>query len=46
MLAGPANVLELSDDRPVAYDAWEVEPYADDTRRALPGAVDGPRATP
>ena len=38
VLAGPANVLELSDDRPVAYDAWEVEPYADDTRRALPGA--------
>ncbi|HET8953836.1 MAG TPA: glycoside hydrolase family 38 C-terminal domain-containing protein [Solirubrobacteraceae bacterium] len=37
-LAGPANVLELSDDRPVAYDAWEVEPYTDDTRRALPGA--------
>src|SRR5829696_457253 len=37
-LAGAANVLELSDDRPVAYDAWEVEPYADDTRRALPGA--------
>lgn len=37
-LTGPANVLELSDDRPVAYDAWEVEPYADDTRRALPGA--------
>src|SRR5215217_2785987 len=37
-LAGPANVLERSDDRPVAYDAWEVEPYTDDTRRALPGA--------
>ena len=37
-LAGPANVLELSDDRPVAYDAWEIEPYTDDTRRALPGA--------
>ncbi len=37
-LAGPANVFELSDDRPVAYDAWEIEPYADDTRRALPGA--------
>ena len=37
-LCGPANVFELSDDRPVAYDAWEVEPYADDTRRALPGA--------
>ena len=31
-------MLELSDDRPVAYDAWEVEPYTDDTRRALPGA--------
>jgi alpha-mannosidase len=38
VLAGPANVFELSDDRPVAYDAWEVEPYADDTRRPLPGA--------
>src|SRR5829696_61168 len=37
-LAAPANVFELSDDRPVAYDAWEIEPYADDTRRALPGA--------
>ena len=37
-MAGPANVFELSEDRPVAYDAWEVEPYADDTRRALPGA--------
>jgi alpha-mannosidase len=37
-LSAPANVLELSDDRPVAYDAWEVEPYADDTRRALAGA--------
>ena len=30
--------FELSDDRPVAYDAWEIEPYTDDTRRALPGA--------
>jgi alpha-mannosidase len=38
VLDGPANVFELSDDRPVAYDAWEIEPYADDTRRALPGA--------
>src|SRR5215208_5644088 len=37
-LAAPANVFELSDDRPVAYDAWEIEPYADDTRRPLPGA--------
>jgi alpha-mannosidase len=37
-LAGPANVFELSDDRPTAYDAWELEPYVDDTRRALPGA--------
>ena len=38
VLTGPANVFELSDDRPVAYDAWEIEPYTDDTRRALPGA--------
>jgi alpha-mannosidase len=26
-LAGPANVLELYEDRPTAYDAWELEPY-------------------
>jgi alpha-mannosidase len=37
-LAGPANVFELSDDRPTEYDAWELEPYIDDTRRELPGA--------
>src|SRR5205085_12403155 len=37
-LAGPANVLELSDDRPTAFDAWELEPYAHETRRACPGA--------
>ncbi|MGH2969772.1 MAG: alpha-mannosidase [Solirubrobacteraceae bacterium] len=37
-LSGPANVFELSDDRPTAYDAWELEPYTHETRRALPGA--------
>jgi alpha-mannosidase len=37
-LAGPANVFELSEDRPTTYDAWELEPYADETRRALQGA--------
>ena len=37
-LSGPANVFELYEDRPTAYDAWEIEPYVDDTRRALPGA--------
>ena len=37
-LAAPANVFELSEDRPAVYDAWEIEPYVDDTRRALPGA--------
>jgi alpha-mannosidase len=37
-LAGPANVLELSDDRPTAYDAWELEPYAHESRRACEGA--------
>jgi alpha-mannosidase len=31
-------VFELSDDRPAEYDAWELEPYVDDTRRELPGA--------
>jgi alpha-mannosidase len=37
-LAGPANVFELSDDRPTEFDAWELEPYVEDTRRELPGA--------
>jgi alpha-mannosidase len=37
-LAGPGNVLELSADRPAQWDAWELEPYYADTRRATAGA--------
>ena len=31
-LAGPGNVLELYEDRPTAFDAWELEPYHEGTR--------------
>ncbi|MFN0090790.1 MAG: alpha-mannosidase [Acidimicrobiales bacterium] len=26
-LAGPGNVLVLHDDRPIRYDAWDIDPY-------------------
>jgi hypothetical protein len=31
-------VLELYDDRPVLFDAWDVDPFHLETRRAAPGA--------
>ena len=37
-LAAPGNVFELSVDRPVEWDAWELEPYYADTRRPGAGA--------
>jgi alpha-mannosidase len=33
MLAAPGNRLELYDDRPVAFDAWDVDPFHLETRR-------------
>jgi alpha-mannosidase len=38
-LAAPGNRLELYDDRPVAYDAWDIDPSALETRRDLDPAV-------
>jgi alpha-mannosidase len=32
-LAARGNVLELYDDRPVAFDAWDIDPSALETRR-------------
>ncbi len=32
-LAAPGNRLELADDRPVAFDAWDIDPSALETRR-------------
>jgi alpha-mannosidase len=37
-LAGRGNVFELYDDRPVEFDAWDIDPFALETRRELPGA--------
>jgi alpha-mannosidase len=47
-LAAPGNQFELYDDRPTAYDAWELEPYHAETLMPCPGAhrsevlLDGP----
>jgi alpha-mannosidase len=32
-LAAPGNRLELYDDRPVDFDAWDIDPYTLSTRR-------------
>ncbi len=37
-LAAPGNVFELYEDRPTQYDAWELEPYHQETRRICEGA--------
>ena len=37
-LAAPGNRLELAEDRPVAYDAWDIDPSTLETRRELPPA--------
>jgi alpha-mannosidase len=38
-LAAPGNALELYDDRPVAFDAWDIDPSALETRRDYPGVT-------
>jgi alpha-mannosidase len=37
-LSGPGNALELYDDRPVDFDAWDVDPFHLGTGRPAPGA--------
>ncbi len=37
-LARPGNVLELYDDRPVEFDAWDIDPFHLETRRLAPAA--------
>jgi alpha-mannosidase len=38
-LAAPGNALELYEDNPVAYDAWDIDPSALETRRDYPSAT-------
>jgi alpha-mannosidase len=38
-LAAPGNRLELYDDRPVDFDAWDVDPFHLQTRRDAPPAA-------
>ena len=35
-LAAPGNVLELYEDRPTAWDAWDLDPFHLETRARLP----------
>jgi alpha-mannosidase len=37
-LAAPGNRFELYEDRPIAYDAWDVDPFHLETGRPCPGA--------
>jgi alpha-mannosidase len=39
VLAEPANRFELYEDRPVRFDAWDVDPYHLETGRPCAGAV-------
>ena len=38
-LAGPANVMEIYDDRPTAYDAWDIDPFHLETRKICAAAT-------
>ncbi|HEX2104438.1 MAG TPA: glycoside hydrolase family 38 C-terminal domain-containing protein [Solirubrobacteraceae bacterium] len=38
-LAAPANRLELYEDRPVAWEAWDIDPAHLDTRADVPAAA-------
>ncbi|MBA3710666.1 MAG: alpha-mannosidase, partial [Planctomycetes bacterium] len=38
-MSRPGNVFELYDDHPTSYDAWDVDPFHLETRRACPGAT-------
>ena len=35
-LAAPGNRLELYEDRPVAFEAWDIDPFHLETRRDIP----------
>ena len=36
-IAAPGNVLELYEDRPTAFEAWDLDPFHLETRSRLPG---------
>ena len=38
-LSGPANIMELYDDRPTAYDAWDADPFHLETRKVCAPAT-------
>jgi alpha-mannosidase len=38
-LAAPGNRFELYDDRPLNWDAWDIDPFHLETGRPCPGAV-------
>jgi alpha-mannosidase len=44
-LAAPGNRLELYEDRPVAFDAWDIDPSALETRRDFAPATSWSRSS-
>ena len=38
-MAAPGNVLELYEDRPAAFEAWDLDPFHLETRSDCPGAT-------
>jgi alpha-mannosidase len=38
-MAAPGNVLELYEDRPTAFEAWDLDPFHLETRSDCPGAA-------
>ena len=38
-MAAPGNVLELYEDRPTAFEAWDLDPFHLETRSDCPGAT-------
>ena len=39
-LRGEGNLLELYEDEPVAFEAWDIDPFHLETRKLCPGAHD------
>ena len=43
-MAAPGNVLELYEDRPTAFEAWDLDPFHLETRTRLPARPRAPRS--
>ncbi|MGR3514460.1 MAG: alpha-mannosidase [Paracoccaceae bacterium] len=39
VLSAPGNVLQMFEDRPLVWDAWDIDPFFEDRQTALEGPV-------